>query len=257
MSLSTGRLDRFISEHCSISRRAVRLMLAQKRITVDGCIADDIGQKIDKFSKITLDDNILQANQARYIMLNKPIGVVSATKDKLHKTVIDLLEEQDVFSDGLSEENESLHIVGRLDLNTSGLLLLTNDSRWSERLTSPEHKIEKCYLVTLDNPITDDYADAFADGMYFSFENITTKPAKLKILANKTTDQGNEYIAEVKLIEGRYHQIKRMFGRFRNPVIGLHRQAIGNLILDENLAAGKSRHLTDEEVLGIFIKQQA
>ena len=255
MSLSTARLDRFISEHCSISRRDVRLMLAQKRIVVDGCIANDIGQKIDKFSKITLDGDTLQDNQALYIMLNKPIGVVSATTDKLHKTVIDLLEEQNAFFDGLSEEKESLHIVGRLDLNTSGLLLLTNDSRWSERLTSPEHKVEKCYRVTLDNPLTDDYVDAFAAGMYFSFENITTKPAKFKILANKTTDQGNEYIAEVKLIEGRYHQIKRMFGRFRNPVIGLHRESIGNLKLDQKLIEGESRLLTNDEVFDIFTKK--
>ena len=255
MSLSTARLDRFISEYCSISRRSVRLMLAQKRIVVDDMIADDIGQLIDKFSKITLDGDSLQDNQALYIMLNKPIGVVSATTDKLHKTVIDLLEEQKLFVHGSSEKSESLHIVGRLDLNTSGLLLLTNDSRWSERLTSPEHKVEKCYRVTLKNPLSDDYVDAFAQGMYFSFENITTKPAKFKILANKTTDQGNEYIAEVKLIEGRYHQIKRMFGRFRNPVIGLHRESIGNLKLDQKLIEGESRLLTNDEVFDIFTKE--
>lgn len=254
MSLSTARLDRFISEHCNISRRAVRLMLAKKRIKVDGCVADDIGLRIDKFSKITLDGELLQDNQALYIMLNKPIGVVSATIDKQHKTVIDLLEEQDLLSSDEAKEKDHLHIVGRLDLNTSGLLLLTNDSRWSERLTSPEHKVEKCYQVTLTNPLTDDYAQAFADGMYFAFENITTKPAKFKILANQTSEQGNQYIAEVKLIEGRYHQIKRMFGRFRNPVIGLHRQAIGNLLLDDKLARGKSRFLTDDEVLAIFQK---
>jgi 16S rRNA pseudouridine516 synthase len=254
MSLSTARLDRFISEHCNISRRAVRLMLAKKRISVDDCIADDIGQLIDKFSKITLDGDILQDNQALYIMLNKPIGVVSATIDKQHKTVIDLLEKQNLLTNELSKEKANLHIVGRLDLNTSGLLLLTNDSRWSERLTSPEHKVEKCYQVTLKNPLTDDYAQAFSDGMYFEFENITTKPAKFKIISNQAHEQGNKYIAEVRLIEGRYHQIKRMFGRFRNPVIGLHRQAIGNLLLDENLAAGNSRFLTDVEVLGIFAK---
>jgi 16S rRNA pseudouridine516 synthase len=91
--------------------------------------------------------------------------------------------------------------------------------------------------------------------MYFSFENITTKPAKFKILANKTTDQGNEYIAEVKLIEGRYHQIKRMFGRFRNPVIGLHRESIGNLKLDQKLIEGESRLLTNDEVFDIFTKK--
>ncbi|TWX59505.1 pseudouridine synthase [Colwellia hornerae] len=250
MSLSTARLDRFISEHCNISRRAVRLMLAKKRIVVDNVIADDIGQRIDKFSKILLDGHILQDNLALYIMLNKPIGVVSATIDKQHKTVIDLLVEQNLFSD--SEEKDNLHIVGRLDLNTSGLLLLTNDSRWSARLMSPEHKVEKCYQVTLQNPLTDDYQAAFAKGMYFDFEDITTKPAKLNIISNDVDQQANQYMAEVKLIEGRYHQIKRMFGRFGNPVIGLHRQAIGNLLLDENLAEGDSRFLTDDEVLSIF-----
>jgi 16S rRNA pseudouridine516 synthase len=255
MSLSTARLDRFISEYCNISRRAVRLMLAKKRINVDGSVADDIGLRIDKFSKITLDGELIQDNQALYIMLHKPIGVVSATIDKEHKTVIDLLEEQYLFSGDKAKEKEHLHIVGRLDLNTSGLLLLTNDSRWSERLTSPEHKVEKRYQVTLQNPLTDEYVKAFAEGMYFEFENITTRPAKLKIIKNQTSEQGNKYIAEVKLIEGRYHQIKRMFGRFRNPVIGLHRQAIGKLKLDQKLAVGCCRFLTNKEVVDIFAKE--
>lgn len=254
MSLSTARLDRFISEHSNISRRAVRLMLAQKRISVDGIIADDISQRIDKFSKIVLDGNTIQDKQALYIMLHKPVGVVSATTDKKHKTVIDVLYEHCLLSADDKNEKDNLHIVGRLDLNTSGLILLTNDSRWSERLTSPEYKVEKCYRVTLQNSLTDDYAQAFNDGMYFAYENITTKPAKFKIINNEMSKQGDGYIAEVKLIEGRYHQIKRMFGRFRNPVIGLHRQAIGNLTLDTNLDVGESRFLTDKEVCGIFAK---
>jgi 16S rRNA pseudouridine516 synthase len=252
MALNTARLDRFISEYCKVSRRDVRLMLAKKRISVDGHITDDIGLRIDRFSKITLDGNILQDNKPLYIMLHKPIGVVSATVDKQHKTVINLLEEQNLLVNQTLAEKDNLHIVGRLDLNTSGLLLLTNDSRWSERLTSPEYKVEKCYQVSLQNPLTDDYEQAFANGMYFEFENITTKPAVLKIIANQTNERGNEYIAQVKLIEGRYHQIKRMFGRFRNPVIGLHREAIGNLLLDEQLIAGQSRLLTDDEVISIF-----
>ena len=256
MSLNTARLDRFLSEYCKVSRRDVRLMLAKKRVCIDDYIADDIGQRIDRFSKITLDGDVLQDNIPLYIMLHKPIGVVSATIDKLHKTVIDLLEEQGLLMNQALAEKDNLHIVGRLDLNTSGLLLLTNDSRWSERLTSPEHKVEKCYQVSLQNPLTEDYKQAFANGMYFEFENITTKPAAFKIIENQTTEHGNKYIAQVKLIEGRYHQIKRMFGRFRNPVIGLHRQAIGKLLLDEQLIAGQSRLLTDDEVLGIFLTDE-
>lgn len=234
MALNTARLDRFLAQHCQISRRNVRLMLAQHRVVVDGNIALRIDEIIDSFSHITIDGQVVQENSAHYVMLHKPVGVVCATKDAIHKTVIDLLE---------LPYKEQLHIVGRLDLNSSGLVLLTNDSRWSERLTQPERKVSKRYLVTLKNKLTVDYIDAFASGMYFSYEDITTKPAKLTILS--------DFQAEVELTEGRYHQIKRMFGRFRNPVIALHRSAIGCLLLDPQLSIGDSRVLTAEEVASI------
>ncbi len=238
MAINTKRLDRLISEKCEINRKKVRLILAQNRVYVDGELATNVDQIVDQFSFVIMDDEVLQANKAHYIMLNKPIGVVCATKDDKHKTVIDLLD--DAFS---SEVIESLHIVGRLDLNTSGLVLLTNDSRWSERLTSPEHKVAKHYQVTLANPVTCDYIDAFAQGMYFGFEKITTKPAILRIISS--------FEVEVTLTEGRYHQIKRMFARFRNAVIALHRQSIGQLKLDDSLCSGESRMLSASEVQGI------
>ena len=237
MSLNTARLDRFIAQYCNISRRNVRLMLAQKRVLVDGEIALDIDKIIDNFSHIVLDGQVLQDNASHYIMLHKPVGVVSATQDKQHQTVIDLLNSHE-FS-----YKKQLHIVGRLDLNTSGLLLLTNDSRWSERLTLPENKVSKRYLVTLKNKLTPEYVAAFDNGMYFGYEDITTKPAKLTILS--------DYQAKVELTEGRYHQIKRMFGRFSNPVVALHRCSIGNLQLDEKLRVGENRKLTLEEVENI------
>jgi len=215
-------------------------MLAQKRIIVDGRIASDTQQLIDEFSHVVLDDKVLQANTPSYIMMNKPVGVVSATKDEQHKTVIDLLADTNLLSNA---DQANLHIVGRLDLNSSGLLLLTNDGRWSRRLTSPEKKITKLYRVTVENPITEDYIQAFAEGMYFAFEDITTRPVKLDII--------NEKVAELSLVEGRYHQIKRMFGRFRNPVLKLHRMAIGNLLLDADLAPGQSRMLDQDEVNNI------
>lgn len=235
MAINTKRLDRFISEHCQINRKKVRLILAQKRVCVDGDLANDTAQIIDFFSHITIDGQVLQANEAHYIMLNKPIGVVCATKDDKHKTVIQLLEgcyEKDVIA--------SLHIVGRLDLNTSGLVLLTNDSRWSERLTSPAYKVSKSYRVTLANPLTTDYISAFNQGMYFDYEKITTLPAALRITSS--------HEAEVILTQGRYHQIKRMFGRFRNPVVALHRYSIGQLFLDDCLKPGESRSLKSSEV---------
>jgi len=228
MSINRARLDRFISEACQINRKKVRLLLAQHRVVVDGIIATDIALPIDKFSVILLDDKILQQNKPLYIMLHKPIGVVCATKDKQHRTVIDLLDK--LLS---STEKASLHIVGRLDLNTSGLVLLTNDSRWSEELTSPTNKVEKHYTVTLKNPLTQEYIPAFFEGMHFSYENIITRPAVLTIIS--------QYKAKVVLTEGRYHQIKRMFGRFNNPVIALHRTSIGQYVLDDNLNVGESK----------------
>jgi 16S rRNA pseudouridine516 synthase len=136
-----------------------------------------------------------------------------------------------------------LHIVGRLDLNTSGLVLLTNDGKWSRRIMSPEHKVNKTYLVTLKNPIDEQYVEAFARGFYFAFEDLTTLPAKLEIVSRHT--------GLVTLQQGRYHQIKRMFGRFSNPVVALHRLSVGEIVLDEALILGQSRQLTAAEVMSV------
>ncbi len=228
MSISRARLDRFISEKCQINRKHVRLLLAQKRVEVDGVIATDIAQPINKFSNILVDNQAIQQYKPLYIMLHKPVGVVCATKDDNHKPVIDLLGT--LLS---PDEKSSLHIVGRLDLNTSGLVLLTNDSRWSELLTLPKSKVPKRYLVTLQNPLSVEYIQAFKEGMYFAFEDIITKPVILEIIS--------QYQAQVILTEGRYHQIKRMFGRFNNPVTDLHRISIGDHVLPQDLKVGESR----------------
>lgn len=231
MKSKQARLDRFLSSRLNISRRNLRPVLASGRVTVDDAIVTDPQKIINEFSYITFDGEVLQDKQPVYIMMYKPVGVVSATVDDEHQTVIDLLERPDT---------DDLHIVGRLDLNTSGLLLLTNDGRWSRRLTQPESKVSKQYRVTLAKPLTEEYIQAFAEGMYFGYEDITTRPAILKIIS--------EHVAEVTLEEGRYHQIKRMFGRFRNQVLGLHRHSIGNLSLDANLLPGQSRDLSAHEI---------
>ena len=236
MQTKSFRIDRYISKRCNINRRDIKLMLAQGRIVINGEVIREITTIVEEFDCVVLEGEILQDKQAVYIMMNKPIGVVSATKDQLHKTVIDLLP--------ANVGGHDLHIVGRLDLNTSGLLLLTNDSRWSRKLMSPEAKVNKVYQVILENEVSEETVSAFAAGMYFSFEDITTLPAQLKILSHN--------VAEVILMEGKYHQIKRMFGRFRNPVLALHRSSIGNLALDVSLAAGESRALTSVEVSAIF-----
>ena len=224
------RLDRFISGKLQIPKKKIRPMLAAGRVRVDGVIARDMDQIVDQFSHVVVDDIALQQHSAHYIMLHKPIGVVCATKDEQHTTVIELLP---------ANSPQDLHIVGRLDLNTSGLVLLTNDGHWSRQLMSPTQKIPKQYLVTLKHPITPDYIEAFAKGFYFEYEDITTLPAELEILGPNQ--------ALVTLYEGKYHQIKRMFGRFRNQVMALHRIAVGNIVLDENLQPRQSRPLTKAE----------
>ncbi|CAA0079558.1 Ribosomal small subunit pseudouridine synthase A [Zhongshania aliphaticivorans] len=234
MRSNTTRLDRFISAKLRIKRSDVRLLLAQKRVLVDGVVATNIGQVIGPFSWVSFDDEVLQNQVARYLMMNKPLGVVSATKDSRNKTVIDLLPEN---------ERAGLHIPGRLDFNTTGLLLLTNDGQWSRNLSSPANNIAKVYTVTVSKPLDASYIDAFASGMFFNYEGITTRPVKLEILA--------DYVAKLSLVEGRYHQIKRMFGRFQNEVLALHRDAIGGLSLDPSLASGQSRPLTQHEVLSL------
>ncbi|REL27797.1 16S rRNA pseudouridine(516) synthase [Thalassotalea euphylliae] len=226
MSLSTSRIDKFIAQHLNIARKQVRVIIAQQRVVVDDIVVTHVDQQINKFSVIALDGKVIQRETAHYLMLHKPVGVVCATTDKQHKTVIDLIDES---------FKKQLHIVGRLDLNTSGLVLLTNDSRWSEALTDPKHKVEKHYQVTLANKLTPEYITAFADGMYFGCEDITTQPARLTIL--------DDYRAHVVLTEGKYHQIKRMFGRFRNPVLALHRSRIGSFELPDSLLPGQYKAL--------------
>lgn len=230
MSINSSRLDRYISQRCNIKRGDVRLLIAQKRIRVNGTLADNVAQLINTFSIIELDQHCLQKNQPYYVMLHKPTGVVSATKDKKHITVIDLLVNRSIISPDIG----GLHIVGRLDLNTSGLLLVTNDSRWSEGITDPTKQVAKRYHVRLKRKVSIGeqkvYIEAFQQGMYFPYERLTTKPAKLVFLSDT--------LAVITLFEGRYHQIKRMFGRFRNPVIALHRFAVGQLFLPDTLAIG-------------------
>lgn len=230
MESRRARLDRFLARQLAISRSDARILVARGRVAVDGVVATVASQLVEQFSRVTLDQQVLQAREPVYVMLNKPAGVVSATCDDRHPTVIDLLHHLC---------RQELHIVGRLDVKSTGLLLLTNDGNWSRRLTDPLQRVAKRYRVTVENPLSQDYVEAFAAGMYFDFEGLTTLPAGLKIIGERE--------AEVTLMEGRYHQIRRMFGRFRNRVLDLHRLAIGSLCLDDRLAPGASRELAVAE----------
>lgn len=235
MKSTQARLDRFIRKLTHKTPKEIRQLLLEKRIHIDGKIATSMNQQITQFSVVCVDQHIIQNNLPIYIMLHKPKGVVSATKDNTHTTVIDLIHH---------ESKHELHIAGRLDFNSSGLVLLTNDGNWSRRLSTPKNQIYKHYHVQLDKKITPEYVTKFKEGIYFSYENITTRPADLTITG--------DFTAQVRLTEGRYHQIKRMFGFFQNKVLELHRFSIGNLSLDKNLIPGNNRALTPEEAHSIF-----
>jgi 16S rRNA pseudouridine516 synthase len=148
--------------------------------------------------------------------------------------VLDLLDEPD---------KHELHLAGRLDFNTTGLMLITNDGVWSRRLTQPQTKIAKIYYVETEQAITPDYVEKFAEGFYFAFEKLTTQPAQLTVLGPRS--------ARLSIVEGRYHQIKRMFGHFDNKVLRLHRESMGPLRLDPDLAPGAYRPLDAAQILAI------
>ncbi|MGP5280736.1 pseudouridine synthase, partial [Pseudomonas helleri] len=226
------RVDRFLSNLPQFNRQQARLLLIEKRVRVDGQIVSDPHHDIREFSRVELDEQVLQAGKpARYFMLHKPPGCVSATQDPEHPTVLDLLNEAD---------KHDLHIAGRLDFNTSGLMLITNDGHWSRHLTQPQTKLPKVYYVETEQDITDDYITRFEQGVYFAYEDLTTLPATLELLGPRS--------ARLSIVEGRYHQVKRMFGYFDNKVVRLHRESIGPLMLDSRLAPGEYRALTSEEI---------
>ncbi|MFJ3466724.1 pseudouridine synthase [Pseudomonas sp. NPDC090201] len=226
------RLDRFLSNLPRFSRKEVRLALLANRVRVDGQTIRDPLHEVREFSQVMLDDELLQSGKpARYFMLHKPQGCVSATVDPQHPTVLDLLDEPD---------KHDLHIAGRLDFNTSGLMLITNDGQWSRRLTQPTTKLPKIYYVETEQEIGEHYVTKFAEGFYFAFEDLTTLPALLTLL--------DSHRARLSIVEGRYHQVKRMFGFFDNKVVRLHRESMGPLVLDPALAPGQYRPLTAEEI---------
>ncbi len=234
MAAGSHRLDRFLASMLGVNRRDARPLLAQDRIVVDDVLACTADQLVNQFSRIVVDGVALPTMTPVYLQMHKPIGLLSATSDTRHPTVFDQLDHP---------AKPQLHIVGRLDRASSGLMLLTNDGRWSRALMAPDSHVKKVYRVQVANPLSADYIEAFASGMHFPFEDITTLPAKLEIL--------EERLAQVTLVEGRYHQIKRMFGRFRNPVVSLHRTAIGALSLDPGLEAGQWRELSTREASGV------
>ncbi len=226
------KLDRLLAKHKSLGRNQARQRVVDRRVSVDGLVTTRHDLEVNRFSRVELDGEVIQEpERLLHLMLHKPVGVVSATTDAEHRTVIDLIDDPD---------KSSLHLVGRLDRSTSGLMLLTNDGRWSKALMNPARKVPKVYLVETRDPIPPEAIEAFARGFYFQTEGLTTLPAALEILGERK--------ARLTLHEGRYHQVKRMFHRIANRVTALHRENVGGIMLPEKLQPGEWRALTKEEI---------
>jgi 16S rRNA pseudouridine516 synthase len=225
------KLDRLIAKHHQMGRTTALRAIAARRVRVDGLVVADGHVEVDRFSDVMLDEEPVQiAERGLYLLMHKPVGWLSATKDAQHPTVLDLIDDPD---------KHTLHLAGRLDRNTSGLLILTNDGNWSKRLIAADFKVPKVYRVETDVPVPTEAVEAFERGFYFHTEDITTLPAKLEILG--------KHLARVTLHEGRYHQVKRMFHRVGCRVTALHRESVGALRLPEDLKPGEWREMMPEE----------
>ena len=232
------RLDKFLANSGIGTRKEVKEILKNKKISVNDAFVKDGKIQIDEEKDIVkYEDNIIYYKPFVYIMMNKPAGVISATEDNHHRTVIDLLNDEyrtyDIFP------------VGRLDIDTEGLLLLTNDGILSHNLLSPKKHVDKKYYVKIANPLTEEDIKTLENGIKLE-ENFITKNAKVEIICNNI--ENNEYLAYITISEGKFHQVKRMFKAVNNEVLYLKRVKMGNLLLDENLKLGEYRELTAEEL---------
>ena len=225
------RLDKYLCDLNIGSRSEIKEYIRMKLISVNGVIASDPGMKIYEDSAVTYRGEPLIYKKFRYYMLNKPKGVVSATQDNIDTTVLDLLKDintRDMFP------------VGRLDKDTEGLLIITNDGEMSHRLLSPKNHVEKCYLVHLKHNITSDDIKTLCMGVDIGDDTITL-PAKVEAIA---TDR-----IYLTITEGRYHQVKRMLEAVDNKVVFLKRVSFGPLELDPSLSPGEYRELDESEII--------
>ena len=226
------RLDKFLSDSTDMSRKDIKQLIRKKAVTVNGSVITKPETQVDERDTVTVNGQAVLYKRFIYLILNKPSGYVSATEDKKYPVVTDLVPEEyrhfDVFP------------AGRLDIDTEGLLILSNDGEFVHGITSPKKNVYKRYFARLDMPAEEADISVFADGM--EFKDFTAKPAKLEIC-----DESRE--AYVEIAEGKFHQVKRMFERVGKTVVYLKRVSIGGLTLPQDLALGEVKEIEYDELL--------
>lgn len=228
------RLDKYLADLSVGTRTQVKELIRKGHVTVDGILCKKPEEKVDiAVHCICIDGKPIRYKTMEYYMLNKPAGVVSATSDKFTKTVVDLID---------TAIRKDLFPVGRLDKDTEGLLLITNDGDLAHRLLSPKKHVNKIYYARIDGCVTMEDVEKFSKGLVVD-EEFTAMPAQLEILVSGA-------ISEIRITirEGKFHQIKRMFQAVDKEVIYLKRLSMGTLRLDDRLATGEYRSLTKEEI---------
>lgn len=243
------RLDKYVAESAGITRKEAKTALSKGRVQVNGEVCKNGDRKVSASDLVMLDGKSLTAESFLYLMLNKPAGVVSATEDVRDKTVLDLVREQSasdaqsVTAQGYFLGKKEVFPVGRLDKDTEGLLLLTDDGELAHQLLSPKKHVDKVYFACLEGEVPPDAATRFEEGIQVG-QDYKALPAKLEILS---VEEGTSKV-RITLREGKFHQVKRMCHEIGCEVTYLKRLSMGGLVLDETLKPGECRKLTEAEL---------
>ncbi len=225
------RLDKLIASSTVFTRSQAKRVIKKGNVTVEGEVVKNPAQHIEENAHVEYMGVAIKKPQLRYLMFHKPAGVVCANHDEQHPTV---------FHSLFLPRMDTLHIAGRLDIDTTGLVLITDDGQWLHRITSPKHAHKKTYRVTLDSPLTQKQIRVLQQGVQLKDEKNRCQPAILEILPDSQI--------RLSITEGKYHQVKRMMAAVGNHVIALHREQIAHIKLDEILAEGEWRDLTEDEI---------
>lgn len=236
------RLDKYLSDMGAGTRSELKKDIRRGAVSVDGTVVKDPGLSVSPSSRVIYKGSVIGYDEFEYYMLNKPAGVISASEDEREATVVDLIEEP---------KRRDLFPVGRLDRDTEGLLLITNDGALAHRLLSPKHHVDKVYFARVSGILSDSDVELFEQGLVLP-GGIQCLPAALRIVSVSDEEYTSE--AEITIREGKFHQVKRMFAAVGAEVIYLKRLSMGPLSLDPDLAPGEYRPLTPEETASLGLQ---
>ncbi|MER2492415.1 pseudouridine synthase [Catenovulum sediminis] len=234
------RLDKYACETTDLTRAVAKKAVKRGDFTVDGIEIRDPAFKVPQGAEVQYCGRTVAPVGLRYIMMHKPVDTICTTSDtEIYQSVISLMD---------IEKPERLHIAGRLDADTTGLILITDDGQWSHKITTPKNECFKVYQAELADPVSvyqqADLIEQFKQGLMLNGEDKPTKPAVLEFI--------EEDFAQLSICEGRYHQVKRMFAAVGNQVVGLHRMQIGDIKMDDDLEPCEWRYLSDAEVASVM-----